>query len=103
MDVDPVPPGGQDAEVGQALELVRNGLRLHADRGGEVGDTEFVGPHQGVKEPQAGVVRQDLEHGGQPARLDRGQQRAVFQGRFGAAIVLGSYPFHFSPASLNNQ
>jgi hypothetical protein len=25
-------------------------------RGGEVGDTEFADPHQGVQQPQAGII-----------------------------------------------
>ena len=54
MDAVPVPPGRQDAEVGQPLKLVRHGLGLHANRGGEVGHAQFFGPHQGVQEPQAG-------------------------------------------------
>lgn len=72
-------------------------LRLHAERGGEVSDTQFVSSDQGVQKPKAGVVRQDLEHGCQPARLNRGQQGTFLQGRFRAAMVFDSSWLHFSP------
>src|SRR5262245_42518495 len=49
VDAVAVPPGGEDAQVGQPLQLVGDGLGLHAERGGEVGDAQFVGPDQGVQ------------------------------------------------------
>src|SRR5207302_1361860 len=56
-----------------------------AERGGEVSHAEFVGPHQRMQEPQAGVVPQHLEDCRQPARLDGRQEGPVFQGGLSVA------------------
>ena len=63
MDVLAVAAGNEDAPVDQPLELVGDGLLAGADRVGQFGDGELAGAVQGVDEPQAGLVGEQLEQG----------------------------------------
>jgi hypothetical protein len=76
-----VPTTGKNAQISQALKLIRDSLRLHPHRIGQVGNADFFRPNDGVKKTKPGVVRQDLEHGSQPACLNRRQQWTLLQGR----------------------
>ncbi len=68
-DAEAIPATAQDASIHQLLELVRNGLRLHADGGGEIGDAQLAGLRQGVQESEPGVVGEDFEDSHQPSGL----------------------------------
>jgi len=61
----------EDAEVGEALELIRDGLRFQAERRREFGNAEFISPHQGVQQPETGIVAEDFVHGREAASLNR--------------------------------
>ena len=73
--------GPDDAPVGEALELVRDGLGAHAHRLGEVRDAELTGPGQGVQQAEACVVREDSEQLAELIRLRRRHERAPAEGR----------------------
>jgi len=68
-DAEAVPAAAQDAAIHQPLKLVRNGLRLHADGSGEIGDAQLARFRQGVQESEPGIVCKDLENGHQPSGL----------------------------------
>src|SRR4051812_17862530 len=78
-DAEPVAAAGEDAAVRQPLELVRDRLGLHLDGGGEVADARLARPCQGVEEPEAGVIRQDLVDGHEAGGLFGRQERSLVQ------------------------
>lgn len=60
-DLEPVAPAAHHADLGQALELVRDGLSGHLDLQGQVADIEFPRADQGMEQPKPGRVREALE------------------------------------------
>ena len=66
MDVVAFPTRCQDAQVGETLKLIRHGLGLHPDRGGEVGHAKLVGPDQGVKKTEGASFASTLNTAASP-------------------------------------
>src|SRR5690606_2930725 len=61
INIVPLAPRRDDSLVEEALELVRNGLRLHFEGVGQIRGARLVGSDDGVKDSQPCVVGQNLK------------------------------------------
>lgn len=77
-----VSPGRDDASIGKALQLVGDCLWCHLDGGGKIGDTQFSAALKGMQQPQAGVIRKDLEQTAERRCAPPVNQRAVTRRQF---------------------
>src|SRR5215217_2639516 len=92
--------GRDDSPVREALELVRDRLRLHTHLGRKVRDGQFSGALERVKEPQARVAGKDLVEADEFVGLLLSEQRAVAQRRL-AGVGGGLYSQRYTLHSLN--
>jgi hypothetical protein len=60
-DVDSLSPGSEHARVGKAHELIRNRLRFHGERFGDVGQRRLAAPDDVMENPNSRIVRKDFE------------------------------------------
>jgi hypothetical protein len=79
VDIHSSSAGLDDPETAESLKLVRNRLRLHTDLIRQFRDTQLVGPHEGVQEPEPSVVRKHLEYRCQSARLNGRHERPFLE------------------------
>ncbi len=96
-DLKPIAARCDNATISQSLELVRNGLRFHADRSREVIDAQLIGPNERVQKPQPRIVRQHFEHGGKITGLARREDRSISQVQLRPTAIPCSRLFSWSP------
>ena len=85
IDIKAITSGAQDTTVYQALKLIADGLGLHSQDLGQVGDVHLPGAYQGMKQSETSVVSQNFEYSRQFRSLFRGQEWALLQRRLGKA------------------
>jgi hypothetical protein len=82
-------PGGDNAPVGQALKLIGDCLRRHAQLVREIRDAQFSLSHERVQQPEPSVVRECLEQSAECLGIGAVDQRPRV--RAGLAMS-GRYP-----------
>src|SRR5512138_2479720 len=68
---------GHDGSVGEPLQLIRDRLWRHVDRGREIGDADLAAAFECVEQPQACVVSEDLEYATEGRRFGAVNQRSI--------------------------
>ena len=102
MDMRPVPPRGEDAQIHQPPQLVGHGLGLHAHRLGQVAHAGVALEDQGVQQAQTRFRSQYLEDAcsseanatpssGRSARGALGEQVGTLRGGFAIGRVLHEF------------
>ena len=66
-------------QIGQALQLVGNRLRLHGHGRRQLPNRQLVSTHQSMQQSQSRLIRQHAKYRCQPTSLHRRQQRSLRQ------------------------
>lgn len=89
VDVYPLPPCGHHAQIGQAGELIRQGLGFEGQTPGKISRRDFIFLTKEVENAQTGVVGKDLEHAGDADRLNG--RKMIFRSQGAVCFAAGGF------------